>query len=141
MQAQLDGEESIGTDFRPVASRLLEALADKLPPQAFDHTQPDLNAPPDAFVIPHAVLVLPAAVDAGRHGRIPVPERLKPIDDVVHPSGLQVGADLPDTPFPFGTIPDQSPQGGTRTIQRKPRRLVAMDMTNRMAGIAWAPVA
>ncbi len=98
VQACLDGREVIGTGLGPVAPRLLEALADKLSARAFDHAGADLHASPDILALVHAVLVVPVAVDAGSHILAPVPEWLKPGNDLVHAPGLRFVPDFLDAP-------------------------------------------
>ncbi len=120
-QARPDGEEMVGADPCPMASRLLETLADCLPSRAFGHAGAGLDAAPDTLVVPHAALALPAVVDACRHIRIPAPARLRPGDDVVRLSGPQVGPDLLVAPLPLGGVRRQrSPARATDPGRTRP---------------------
>ena len=101
---------------RRVASRALESRVGNSSYQAFDHAQSE--CPSDTFVLPHAVLVPPAVVNASCQSRIGVSVQFKSDDDMVYPSSSQTEPDLLEVPFLFGSVGHKRPQNGASALQR-----------------------
>ena len=97
LEAASDGEQAVGTRFRPVAPRFFEPVPDDLLAGAFHDAGSDWQFPRPVEVVVHSVFVGLVVAYAGRDRFEPaVP--LQSGDDPFDPPGVQL---LPDPLHPY----------------------------------------
>ena len=116
-EAAFDGEQSVGSGLRPVASGPLEAAADDLLAGAFHDAGSDRQSELPAEVVAHSVGVGLVVADAGGDGFGPVAVQLQSGDDFGDPPDDQLRLDPVHPPLPFAFVSRQVLHGGGRACQ------------------------